>query len=394
MSTLSQIGAVTVMNLRSIPQRLGTSSVIVIGIAGVVAVLISVLAMASGFRETLAGAGRPDRAIVLRGGSLAELNSTLSREQTLTILDAPGVKKTVAGRPIASAEMVSIVGMPLKSGGTEANVTMRGIGPEALALRPEMTLVEGRMFRSGTRELIVGRSAQIQFAGLRLGDHLSFRDSDWAIVGIFESHGDSHESELQGDAETVLNAYRRNLYNSVTVLLDSPADFDRFKTALTTDPTLTVDVSREPEYYAKISDRLSTLLFYVAYVVGGIMAVGALFGALNTMYSAVSARALEIATLRAIGFGAGAVVISVFVEALLLALLGGALGAGIAELAFDGNTANTLGGNFTQVVFHLTVTPALVAIGIAWASAIGVMGGLFPALRAARQPIATALRAV
>jgi putative ABC transport system permease protein len=394
MSSLTQIGAVTMMNLRSIPQRLGTSSVVVIGIAGVVAVLISVLAMANGFEETLAGAGRADRVIVLRGGSNTELSSTISRENVLTMLDAPGIKKNAAGRSIGSAEIVTIVGIPLKASGTDANLTVRGVGPEAMELRPEIKLVEGRMFHSGTRELIVGRAAQAQFAGLELGKKISFRDSDWTIVGAFESHGDSHESEMQGDVESVLNAYRRNLYNSVTVLLDSAASFDQFKTALTTNPTLSVDVRREPDYYAQLSKGVSKVLSFVAYIVGGIMAVGALFGALNTMYSAVSARALEIATLRAIGFGAGAVVISVFVEALLLALLGGIIGAGIAELAFNGNTANTLGGNFTQVVFQLNVSPALVAFGIVWACAIGVLGGLFPAIRAARQPIATALRAV
>ena len=394
MSTFSQIAAVTMMNLRSIPQRLGTSSVVVIGIAGVVAVLISILAMANGFQETLGGAGRPDRVIVLRGGSNTELSSTISRENVLTMLDAPGIKKNAAGRSIGSAESVTIVGIPLKSSGTDANLTVRGVGPEAMELRPEIKLVEGRMFHSGTRELIVGRAAQAQFAGLELGKKISFRDSDWTVVGVFESHGDSHESEMQGDIESVLNAYRRNLYNSVTVLLESPASFDQFKTALTTNPTLSVDVKREPDYYAQLSKGVSRVLSFVAYIVGGIMAVGALFGALNTMYSAVSARALEIATLRAIGFGAGAIVISVFVEALLLALLGGIIGAGIAELAFNGNTANTLGGNFTQVVFRLNVSATLVAIGIVWACAIGVLGGLFPAIRAARQPIATALRAV
>ncbi|HVJ52619.1 MAG TPA: ABC transporter permease [Aliidongia sp.] len=394
MSSLTQIGTVALMNLRSIPQRLGTSSVIVVGIAGVVAVLVSVLAMANGFEETLAGAGRPDRAIVLRGGSQAELNSTLTRDQVLTILDAPGIKKNAAGRPIASAEAVTIVEMPLKSSGTGANLTLRGVGPEGAELRPEIKIAQGRMFETGKRELIAGRAAQIQFKGLELGSHISFRDSDWTIVGIFESHGDSHESELLGDVDTVLNAYRRNLYNSVTVKLETIDSLDAFKTALTTNPTLSVDVKREPEYYAQLSKQINTELSFIAYFVGGIMAVGALFGALNTMYSAVSARTIEIATLRAIGFGAGAVVISVFVEALLLALMGGIIGAAIAAFAFNGNAANTLGGNFTQVVFHLNVSPALVVIGIVWACAIGIAGGLFPAIRAARLPIATALRAV
>ncbi len=394
MSMLSQIGAVTMMNLRSIPQRLGTSSVIVVGIAGVVAVLVSVLAMAHGFQETLAGAGRPDRVIVLRGGSETELSSSLSRDAVLTILDAPGVKKDAEGHPIGSADLVSIVGQPLKASGTDANLTVRGAGAEWLALRPEIRLVEGRLFRPGTHELIVGRSAQIQFAGVALGDHITFRENDWTIVGVFTSHGDAHELELIGDSETLLSAFRRSLFNSVTVLLDTPASFDAFKAALTTNPSLSVDVKRETDYYAQLSGRLSTMLDYLAYVVGSIMAIGALFGALNTMYSAVSARTVEIATLRAIGFSALAVVISVFAEALVLALLGGIIGAAIADLVFNGNAANTLGGNFTQVVFRLTVSTDLMLMGIVGACAIGVLGGLFPAIRAARQPIATALRAV
>jgi putative ABC transport system permease protein len=394
MSVLRQIGTVTAMNLRNIPQRLGTSLVIVIGIAGVVAVLVSVLAMAVGFNETIKNTGRPDRVIVLRGGSNSELSSTLSRDAALTIEDAPGIKKTDGGQPIASAESVVIVDLPQKGTGTGANVTLRGIGPQGWTLRPEIHLVEGRLFEAGKREIVVGKSAQAQFAGLELGGHIAFRDADWTIVGVFESHGDSHESELLADVETVLGAYRRNLYNSTTVLLASVDSFDEFKAALTTNPTLSVDVNREPDYYASLSEQLAKVLTFVAYFVGSIMAIGALFGALNTMYSAVSARSLEIATLRAIGFGAGAVVVSVFVEALLLALVGGAIGAAIAWIFFDGNAANTLSGNFTQVVFRLSVTPGLIALGIAWAAAIGLIGGLFPAIRAARLPIATALRAV
>jgi len=394
MSLLRQIGTVTLMNLRSIPQRLGTSLVIVIGIAGVVAVLVSVLAMAVGFNQTIKNAGRPDRAIVLRGGSNSELASTLARDAVLTIEDAEGIKKTASGQPIASAEAVVIVELLQKGSGTGANVTLRGVGPQAWLLRPEIHLTEGRLFEPGKREIIVGRSAQLQFDGLSLGSHIAFRESDWTVVGIFESHGDSHESEVMSDVETVLGAYRRNVYNSATVLLDSVDSFDGFKTALTTNPTLSVDVSREPDYYASLSAQLNTILTFVGYVVGSIMAVGALFGALNTMYSAVSARRLEIATLRAIGFGATAIVISVFVEALLLAVAGGCIGAAIAWIFFNGNAANTLSGNFTQVVFRLSVTPGLVALGIGWAAAIGLIGGLFPAVRAARQPIATALRAV
>jgi putative ABC transport system permease protein len=392
MSLIRQISAVTVMNLKSIPSRLGTSLVIVVGIAGVVGVLISVLAMAGGFMKVAQNTGRPDRAIVLRGGSNAELSSTISRNNTLTILDGPGVLKDANGKPIGSAEPIVIVDLPEKRTGSGVNVTLRGVGPQGLALRPEIRLVAGRMFRPAVRELIVGKSAQDQFKGLELGSHIAFRDSDWTVVGLFESGGDTHESELVADAETVLSAYRRNLFQSVTVLLEAPAAFDRFKDALTTNPTLSVDVKREPDYYAGLSEKLQTILFFVAYIVGGIMAVGALFGALNTMYSAVSARAIEIATLRAIGFGALPVVISVFIEALLLSLAGGVIGAALAWFFFNGNAASTLGGNFTQVVFHLTIGADTILLGILWACAIGVAGSLFPAVRAARLPVAVVLR--
>jgi putative ABC transport system permease protein len=394
MNILRQIGIVTLINLRNIPQRLGTSLVVVIGIAGVVAVLVSVLAMAVGFNETVKHAGRPDRVIILRGGANSELASTLSRDAVLTIEDAPGITRTTNGQPIASAEAVVIVNLPQKNGGSEANVTLRGVGPQAWQLRPEIHLTEGRLFEPGKREIIVGRAVQAQFQGLEIGSRIAFRDSDWTVVGRFESRGDSHESELLADVESVLGAYRRNLYQSTTALLESVDGFDTFKSALTTNPRLSVDVDRETDYYASMSEHLNKALTFVGYVVGGIMAVGALFGALNAMYSAVSTRSREIATLRAIGFGPTAIVISVFVEALLLALTGGLIGAAIAWIFFNGNAANMLGGNFTQVVFRLSVTPNLIGLGIVWAVTIGLVGGLFPAIRAARLPIAIALRTV
>jgi putative ABC transport system permease protein len=393
-NVLRQIRAVTWMNLASIPQRFGTSSVIVIGIAGVVAVLISVLAMATGFKRTILATGRDDRAIVLRGGSDSELASTLAREATLTIMDAPGIRKDAAGKPIASAEAVVVVDMPKKSNDSGANVTIRGVGPEGMALRPEIQLIAGRMFQRGLRELIVGSGAQAQFKGLDVGSHIALRGSDWTIVGAFVSNGDSHESELLADGETVLSAYRRNLYQSVVVLLDSKDSFATFKSSLTTNPQLSVDAMREHDYYAHQSQRMSSVLSFIAYFVGGIMAVGALFGALNTMYSAVSVRSREIATLRAIGFGASAVVLSVLIEALLLSVIGALLGAALAWMFFNGNVVSTLGSNFTQVVFRLAVGPSLVVLGIVWACVIGLVGGLFPAIRAARLPVATALRAL
>lgn len=353
---IKQILAVTGMNLRSLPQRIGTAWVIVIGIAVTVAVMVSVLAMAEGFTKTLKGTARTDRAIVLRSGSQAELASTIDRANAQTIMDAPGVRKDAAGRPIASAEAVVIVALPQKKDGADANVTLRGVGANAMALRPELHLVAGRMFRPAVRELIVGKSALAQFKGLEIGSHIAFRDSEWTVVGVFETGGDAHESELQGDVETVLSAYRRNIFQSVSVMLQSADAFDRFKAALTTDPTLKVSVERETEYYAAQSRNLSKLLNLLAYFVGGIMALGASFGAINTMYTAVSTRTREIATLRAIGFSGLPIVVSVLVESLLLALIGSAIGSFAAWLFFNGNTVNTLGAGFTQVVFHLTVT--------------------------------------
>lgn len=390
---IKQIFAVTAMNLRSLPQRAGTSWVIVIGIAVTVAVMVSVLAMAEGFTKTLKGTARADRAIVLRSGSEAELASTISREDTQTIMDAAGVRHDSKGRPVASAEAVVIVALPQKRDGVDANVTLRGIGPDAMAVRPEMRLVAGRMFKPAVREIIVGKSALAQFKGLELGGRIAFRDSEWTVVGVFESGGDAHESELLGDVETVLSAYRRNLFQSVSVMLESPAAFDQFKAALTTDPTLKAGVQRESEYYAAQSRALSKLLNLLAYFVGGIMALGACFGAINTMYTAVSTRTREIATLRAIGFGGVPIVVSVLVESLLLALIGSAIGSVAAWIFFDGNTVNTLGAGFTQVVFHLTVTASLLVSGVFLACTVGMLGGLLPAIRAARVPIASALRA-
>lgn len=392
MSALSQIASVSAMNMRSVPQRLGTSFVIVIGIAGVVAVMLSMLAMSIGLLKTMSGTGRDDRAIVVRAGSAQELASALSRAQGNTIMDAPGVKRNADGKPIASAETVTVMDLPTADN-SWANVTVRGVGPLAFELRPELKIVQGRMFRPAVNELIVGSKTLIEFPTLGLGKRVKFAQNQWEIVGIFEGGGSRHESELFGDAETVMSAVRRNGYQPVTVQLESAGSFETFKKALTTDPTLAVDVKRESEYLREQSGTLTRVISAIAYVVGGIMAVGALFGALNTMYSAVSARSREIATLRALGFGAAPVVISVFVEALLLALLGGAIGALAAWVFFDGDVVSTSGGNVAQIVFALAFTPGLVAIGVIWACAIGLIGGLFPAVRAARLPVATALRA-
>jgi len=389
-----QLFALSSMSLSTLPQRLGSSSVIVIGIAGVVAVLVSVLAMATGFRHTVADSGRPDRVIVLRGGSDAELNSNLTREDIDTIGNAPGLAKDASGKALLSDEMLTVVNVPKIDTGSDSNVTLRGVGLQLLKVRPEITLVEGRMFRPAVRELIAGAGAAKQFRGLHVGSVLHLRNAEWTVTGIFSSNGDIHESELLADVDTVGSAIGRNAgYSSAVGLLTDAGAFDRFKDALTTDPRLKVDVEREPDYYAEQSKQLTHFINIVGNTVAIIMAIGAMFGALNTMYSAVDARGLEIATLRAIGFGAAPILLSVMIEALALSFLGGVLGGALAWLFFNGHSVSTLGGAFAQVVFKLTVTRALLIEGVLWACTIGVLGGLFPALRAARLPVAEALRA-
>lgn len=390
---LKQLIAVISMSLQTVPQRLGASSVIVIGIAGVVAVLVSVLAMGAGFKHTLADSGRDDRVIVLRGGSDAELNSNLTRTDIATISNAPGLAKDAAGKALLSSELVTVVNLPKIDTGTDANVTLRGVGLKLAEVRPEVKIVSGKMFRPAVRELIAGVGAAKLFRGLTVGSVLRLRNADWTVTGIFSTNGDVRESELLADVDTVGSSIERTGYSSAVGLLTSAAAFTAFKDSLTSDPTLTVDVQRERDYYAKQSAGLTKTINIVGTTVAVIMAIGAMFGALNTMYSAVAARGMEIATLRAIGFGAFPVLFGVIIESLLLALLGGVIGAVLAWVFFNGHTVSTLGAAFAQVVFQLTVTRALIITGIIWACVIGLLGGFFPALRAARLPVAEALRA-
>jgi putative ABC transport system permease protein len=391
---LQQILAITLMNLRSLPQRLGPSLVIVIGIAGVVGVLVALLSMAQGFQATLASTGRPDRVIVLRGGANDELSSVLFREQALVIKQGPGIRAGSDGRPLAVSEVYLLSGLPRKGSIEPTNVVVRGTDAQVLELRPETRITAGRMFRPGVYEVIVGRGARAQFAGMELGGKLPLRSGDWTIVGFFESGGDVHESELWADAETLMAAARRGAPTSVTVQLQSEAQVGTFRDALTRDPRLNVSVQQEPDYYASRSRALNALIEGLGYTVGVIMAIGALFGALNTMYAAVSTRMTEIATLRALGFGGLPVVASVMIEAMLLALAGGVLGAGIAWLLFNGYTVSTLNfQTFSQVAFAFRVTPQLLLQGLLWALVIGLLGGLFPAIKAARLPVVEALRA-
>jgi putative ABC transport system permease protein len=389
---LSQTVAITGINLKSIPERWGASLVIVVGLAGVVAVFTALLAMAEGFQATLKSAGRADVAMVLRGGSDAELNSALVRDQVTLIKQAPGIRRDSDDQPLASAEMIVIAELAKKGDRRAgANVTVRGIGPKGMKLRPQVRIVEGRMFETGKRELIVGRGVTRQFDGVRVGETLRFRGSDWTVVGVFDS-GDANESELWCDVEVAQTTFNRQGFSSVRAVLDGADAMTTFKDALSAEPRLSVDVQTEQEYYSGQTRQFRATLGVLASIVTAIMGLGALFAALNTMYAAVAARAREIATLRAIGFGGLPVVLSVMIESLVLALIGGALGAVIAYVLFNGLSVSTLGQNFSQVVFAFKVTPVLVVRGLIIAVIIGMIGGFLPAIRAARMPVTTALR--
>jgi putative ABC transport system permease protein len=379
MSFMPQIWAVVAMNLRTLPQRLGPSFVIIIGSAGVVAVLVAILAMAAGMTQTLQGAGRDDRAIVLRNGSASESGSALARSAAQIVLDAPGIKHDADGRPLVTAEPLRLLKLFKRDDGSEVTAILRGLGAQALLVRPEFKVVEGRLFRPSVNELIVGRAAKAQYRGTEIGSHIT-------------TNNDAHESELMADADTVMSSDSGSTYGSITVALDAPNSLRTLADSLAGNPSLHVDVTRERDYYSRQSTTVTRLLSVLVYVVGSIMGVGAIFGALNAMYSAVSTRTTEIATLRAIGFGAAPIVVSVLIEALLLAAAGGVLGAGAAWLFFNGRSVSTTQGTaYAQLIFDISVTLRLAIIGLVASCVIGFIGGLFPAIRAARLPIATAL---
>ena len=387
-----QARSATGIAVSTIPQRLGSSSVIVIGIAGVVGVLVALFAMAEGFRSTLQQTGSDDTAIVLRAGSQTEINSVLDRASAIIVAQEPQVLRDGKGRPIASAEIVVAAGIPKKGSTVDANVEIRGVGEEVWELNRRLRIIAGRRFTPGLRELIVGKDAAREFAHTSIGSKLDLNGQPWTVVGEFDS-GDSHDSEFWADTRVVATTYHRgDSASSVTVRLRSPRLFDAFKAAIASDPRLKLEVQTTRAYYNAQSASLTKAIRVLGTAVAVIMGIGAIFGALNTMYAAVATRTREIATLRAIGFRGAPVVVSVLIETLLLAVAGGAVGAGIAWAIFDNYTASTLGANFSQVVFEFRVTPALIAAGFKWALAIGFLGGLFPALRAASMPVTEGLR--
>jgi len=390
---LAQIGAVTAMNLRNVGERLGSTLVALVGVAGVVTVVVGVLSINEGFRAVLQGSGADDVAVVLRGGSTDEMTSGFSQAETRVIADAEQIARGSAG-PVVSSELYVIIDVPLKSTATPANVPLRGVGQNAVDLRQGFEIVAGRMFTPGTFEIIVGRGAVQQFAGLEVGDTLRAGTTSWLVAGHFRDRGSVAESEIWTDATVLQGAYNRGTsYQSVRARLTGVQALQAFKDTLTADPRLNVRVFTERQYYEEQSRTMTALVGTVGVVIAVLMGLGAVFAAVNTMYSAVSTRAREIATLRALGFGAFPVVVSVLVEATLIGAAGGALGMAIAYFAFNGLQASTLNfSSFSQITFAFTVTPQLALQGLIYALTLGFLGGLLPSLRAARLPIVTGLR--
>lgn len=381
-----QIFEITLLSLRNLPSRLGSSSVIIVGIAGVVGVLVAILAMARGFDATMDRAGAPDRAIVMRGGSTSELSSGMGPQEMAVIASFSEVTAS-------SGELYLVADVPKRSNQSPANLAIRGVEQSAFDIRPEIVIVEGRSFETGRTEMIAGRGAVAEFQGIEVGSTFKLRDATWTIVGIFEAGGSVYESEVWADLPTAQSIFRRGgTVSSMRVRLASPDVASELAERVEADPRLDLTLTTEDEYFSNQSQQLTTLIENFGYAVAAIMAIGAIFAALNTMYTAVSTRTVEIATLRALGFGGAPVVASVVLEALLLAVLGGVIGAAVAYFGFNGWTVSTLSQAFSQVAFDFTVTPELLIYGIVWAVGLGLIGGLFPAVRAARLPITTALR--
>jgi putative ABC transport system permease protein len=382
-----------VYNLRSMRARWLSAIVAVVGIAGTVGVFCAMLALARGFHATLVNSGSPQNALIRRAGSSAELDGSVSLDQVKVIEDAPGIMRE-NGQPLVSPEAVVIAGFNLRTTHTNANVQVRGVSEETLKVRPNIKIIEGRFFQPGLAELVIGKNVESTYEGLEFGKPINFGGQTWNVVGVFDAGGSAFDSEVWADSRVLNQVYKRpeNLYQSVTVRLDSPAAYNQLKDALTADPKLTVEVDRELDYYARQSQVLTTLITVLGGLVAVIMGIGAVIGALNTMYSAVSERSREIATMRAIGFAGSSIAISFVFEALIIAFIGGLLGC-LFVLPLNGYTTGTMNmQTFSHMAFAFKVTPPLLVAGIIFALLMGIIGGLPPAIRAARRPIALALR--
>ncbi len=391
---LSQIIAVTGVNIRSIPARFGSSTVAVIGIAGVVLVFVAVLSIAEGVAATMKASGDPGMVLILRAGSDTEMTSGLGGDAVRVIQDAPGIARDSSGAPMTSPELFVVVDHPLKRSGSAANVPLRGVSPEAFQVHNRLKIIEGRNLEFGKNEIIAGRAATRQFVNLNVGTKLTWGENTWTLVGIFDEGGSVSESELWCDVKVLQPAYRRgNSYQSVYARLSSPDSFQQLKDSLTSNPQLTVSAMRAPDYYGSQTETLQGIIRTIGGIIAVLMGIGAVFGAVITMYTAVASRTREIATLRALGFGSVPVVFSVLVEAILLGIIGGVIGGAVAWLAFDGfETATMNFQSFSQIAFKFAVTPQLLATALVISLVMGVAGGLLPAIRAARLPVVTALR--
>jgi putative ABC transport system permease protein len=382
-----------VYNLRSVTARWTSAIVAVLGIAGTVGVFVAMLSLARGFRATLVSSGSEDNAIVMRAGATSEMMSGIKLEDVKIMQDAPGVARGADG-PLVTSEVVVVAPFALRTTGTDANVQVRGVSANVLTIRKNVKIVQGRMFQPGLAELVVGKNASTSYAGLTLGNTVNFGGGHWQVVGVFDAGGSSFDSEVWCDARVLDDVYKRpsNIFQSATVHLTSPDAFQQFKDSVTSDRRLNLDVTREIDYYAKQSTRMTQLITILGGLVAFVMAIGAVFGALNTMYSAVAERGREIATMRALGFGAAAVVFSFLVEALLISFVGGAIGC-IAVLPLNGLTTGAMNWQtFSHLAFAFRITTPLLIAGIIFALAMGLLGGLPPALRAAWRPVAVALR--
>jgi putative ABC transport system permease protein len=390
---INQILVVTRFSLLSIPERKGAAMATIFGIAGVVAVLVGVLSIAYGFRQAMTAAGQPDCAVVMRTGSDNEMTSNLTMEEGRVISDSTHLAHNENG-PEASVELYVILNLPKRSTGTDANVPLRGIHQQAYAVRKNFKIVAGRKFEPGRNEVIVGRSAAAEFSKCELGATIPVAGQKWTVVGIFECDGGVAQSEMWADAPLIQQTYHRgSTFQAVYCKLKSAGDYQAFEDELTSDPRIKVTVKRESQYYADQSRVMTNIITTLGFSISTLMAIAAVFGALNTMYSAVAARTREIGTLRALGFGTAPVVISVLIEALVLALLGGIIGGGAADILIDGYQAATMNfQSFTQVAFAFALTPELLIQGALFAAIIGFFGGLFPAIRSGRMQIAPALR--
>ncbi|HWZ43012.1 MAG TPA: ABC transporter permease [Candidatus Saccharimonadales bacterium] len=384
-----------IYNLRSVRARWTSSVVAVLGIAGTVGVFVAMLSLARGFKATLVSSGSAGNLLVMRAGADAELNGAVTLDQVRVIEDAPGVARNASG-PLVSPEVVVVAAFPLRSTGTDANVQVRGVSNRVLEVRSKVKMFQGRFFTPGLTELVVGRNVDGAYSGLALGNKVRFGGDTWTVVGVFDADGSAFDSEVWCDSRVLNQVYHRRegVFQSVTVHLTSPDAMQTFKDSMTSNPRMTVDVGREIDYYDRQSRNLTLLIEILGTLIAVVMGIGAIFGALNTMYSAVSERSREIATMRALGFGEASVITSFTIEALLISLMGGVLG-GLAVLPLNGFTTGTMNfQTFSHLAFAFRVTPVLLLLGLGFALLMGLLGGLPPAIRAARRPVIEALRAM